>query len=899
MNPYYSCNDRLSPMKNEKLRNARNERGFTQRQLADKVGVAKITVRKWEDGTRSPSSECRDLLCQVLGKTEAQLGLDNFLKEATPASPPLLERPIQGEENRKMMIRRVQALWISGALDHSLAPGTLIHLYVQEQTDAVLNPWAEFVQESNLPPQTQPLGIHITQIYDNADEAFLLLGEPGAGKTTLLLELTRDLLSRARADETHPIPVVFNLSSWAQKRQSIQNWMIEELSSKYQVPHKLAEEWVAANQILPLLDGLDEVARIHCKECVETINAYRKEHGFLPMVVCCRSEEYLDLDARIALNKAITILPLAPHQIEQYIRKEGKRLEAVATALSSDASLREMASTPLMLTIISLTFRDTSLDTLLSIDDPIQRRTLIFEKYVEVVLRHRGSKNRYSSEQTRRWLAWLAQQLQKHNQAEFYLERMQPDWLPDNQSRQRYQSIVIRLIYGSNSLLFAALFGWIRGGKTAHGSGVGEGLLGWLGAGRGNQVLGWMAPGLGGGVGGGGTVVLVLGIASILIWITITTGTLETDWSHIRKSLAKGVLDSIKVVVIIGASTDLLFGIANSASTGFSHGLAYSLIGGLVAGLYNTLVALKPDSPPDLVASSREKRLVIFDAIIIALCSWCGFAIVDIGIGASADIRIGAIVGLLTGLLFLFSSSKLMLGRDPEIKPAEVATWSWRKIDLIRSAKKGLTIGLVIMIGTAILIGLASQIFHGFPYGLVYGLVYGPILGLITATASTLTEILHSGWSSDLLSSRQFIQPNEGIHRSARNSLFAAVLFGPIGGIASGLGCGLAFGLLGRLQGWPILATGFSIVFGILFALYFWNEHGGTALIKHFLLRFQLARAGSIPWDYIRFLNYAAERILLRRIGGGYMFVHHMLLDHFANLNNTEQPEHSNRNTHR
>jgi hypothetical protein len=237
---------------------------------------------------------------------------------------------------------------------------------VREQPDVVLNPWTEFVQESNLPPQTQPLGIHITQIYDNADEAFLLLGEPGAGKTTLLLELTLDLLSRARADETHPIPVVFNLSSWAQKRQSIQNWMIEELSSKYQVPHKLAEEWVAANQILPLLDGLDEVARIHRKECVETINAYRKEHGFLPMVVCSRTSEYLDLDACIALNKAITILPLAPHQIEQYIRKEGKRLEAVARALSSDQSLREMASTPLMLTITSLTFRDTSLDTLLS-----------------------------------------------------------------------------------------------------------------------------------------------------------------------------------------------------------------------------------------------------------------------------------------------------------------------------------------------------------------------------------------------------------------------------------------------------------------------------------------------------------------------------------------------------
>jgi transcriptional regulator with XRE-family HTH domain len=70
MNQYYSCNDRLSPMKNEKLQNARNERGFTQRQLANKVGVALVTLRKWEGGTRSPSSSNRDLLCQILGKTE-------------------------------------------------------------------------------------------------------------------------------------------------------------------------------------------------------------------------------------------------------------------------------------------------------------------------------------------------------------------------------------------------------------------------------------------------------------------------------------------------------------------------------------------------------------------------------------------------------------------------------------------------------------------------------------------------------------------------------------------------------------------------------------------------------------------------------------------------------------
>jgi hypothetical protein len=36
------------------------------------------------------------------------------------------------------------------------------------------------------------------------------------------------------------------------------------------------------------------------------------------------------------------------------------------------------------------------------------------------------------------------------------------------------------------------------------------------------------------------------------------------------------------------------------------------------------------------------------------------------------------------------------------------------------------------------------------------------------------------------------------------------------------------------------------------------------------------------PWNYVKFLDYAAERILLRKVGGGYIFIHRMLLEYFA-----------------
>jgi len=48
-----------------------------------------------------------------------------------------------------------------------------------------------------------------------------------------------------------------------------------------------------------------------------------------------------------------------------------------------------------------------------------------------------------------------------------------------------------------------------------------------------------------------------------------------------------------------------------------------------------------------------------------------------------------------------------------------------------------------------------------------------------------------------------------------------------------------------------------------------------------------LARQGVLPFpfrdrDLIAYLDAMAERLLLRRVGGGWMFIHRVLLDYFA-----------------
>ena len=67
----------------------------------------------------------------------------------------------------------------------------------------------------------------------------------------------------------------------------------------------------------------------------------------------------------------------------------------------------------------------------------------------------------------------------------------------------------------------------------------------------------------------------------------------------------------------------------------------------------------------------------------------------------------------------------------------------------------------------------------------------------------------------------------------------------------------------------------------VIIALY---AVGGASLIKYLCLRLILYLSGHIPWNYAKFLDYCAEIGLLRKVGGGYIFVHRYLLEYFAGL---------------
>ncbi|MGK7938414.1 MAG: NACHT domain-containing NTPase [Xenococcaceae cyanobacterium] len=148
----------------------------------------------------------------------------------------------------------------------------------------------------------------------NGTKTLLILGEPGSGKTIALLQLAKRLIEQAKYDKNRPIPVIFNLSSWGQKDESLEKWLIKELKDKYYVPETISQRWLKEEQLQLLLDGLDEVGadlkddeiaqEKKRKTCVKAINEFiSDDHLQTDIVICSRIEDYKNLEQKLSRTR--------------------------------------------------------------------------------------------------------------------------------------------------------------------------------------------------------------------------------------------------------------------------------------------------------------------------------------------------------------------------------------------------------------------------------------------------------------------------------------------------------------------------------------------------------------------------------------------------------------------
>ena len=247
------------------------------------------------------------------------------------------------------------------------------------------------------------------------------------------------------------------------------------------------------------------------------------------------------------------------------------------------------------------------------------------------------------------------------------------------------------------------------------------------------------------------------------------------------------------------------------------------------------------------------------------------------------SLPIGLLFGLFGGLLSGLIAS-LIVGPSANIETVETLKWSWREAK--KSFRHGLMGGLVFGLLFGLLFGLISFGFSRSPImhpSSGAGLWKSLQSGLNTLLNVWLFCILIGGLIAGISGGfrgpklQQSNIPNQGIWRSGKNSLIV--------GLFVSLVTGLPFALLNFRDG---LSAGLStgLMFGLIPGLISGWICGGSACFWHFALRLMLYRLGYIPWNYPRFLDYAAERLFLQKVGGGYIFVHRMLLEHFAQMSN-------------
>jgi transcriptional regulator with XRE-family HTH domain len=365
------------------------------------------------------------------------------------------------DRNRRRMLEQVKKYWITGMLEQSLHGAALIELGLAYQQDAVERPWDLIVQQPDQPECLLPTDTPMIDVYDALDGELLILGAPGAGKTTLLLDLTRVLIARAEQDSTHPMPIVFNLSSWAAQRRLLADWLIDELSLRYQVPRALGQAWVEADQVLPLLDGLDEVALEQRMACVDAINQFREAHWLLDMVVCSRSADYAALTSQLRLQGAVVVQPLTAAQVNNCLQQAGEALAPVRALIQADAVLRELVDTPLMLSIMVLAYQGLPVETLPAGGSLDEQRRHLFDAYVQRMLGRRNADMGYSAPETLHWLSWLAGAMVQRSQTIFFIEGLQPDWLACATQRRYYilmTAMLVGLLSGVVDLVGLVLF---------------------------------------------------------------------------------------------------------------------------------------------------------------------------------------------------------------------------------------------------------------------------------------------------------------------------------------------------------------------------------------------------------------------------------------------------------
>jgi hypothetical protein len=280
------------------------------------------------------------------------------------------------------------------------------------------------------------------------------------------------------------------------------------------------------------------------------------------------------------------------------------------------------------------------------------------------------------------------------------------------------------------------------------------------------------------------------------------------------------------------------------------------------------------------------------------------FATANVFFCSGIDLRIELLYGLRDGIFFglQLGLSYILIhlileAQTGDVHLTERLRWTLRSLRRGLFNAKHLRLSGWLTCISIIFIGLSDALIYDQSYlfsdaiwstfrnGLNYGLSYWFVLGLLHGIAQEHIED----------------QDRHILNQGIRSSLHNGVTMGAISIAMITITAILIF-LPGQLMNHPHL---YQFLFGLLYScfsalsispyvgLLACMTTGGLTVWRHCTIRFLLWHSQTFPMRAPHFLDDSVARFLLRRVGGGYIFSHRLLLDYLADTTerSTEQPE--------
>ncbi|MDR3576865.1 MAG: NACHT domain-containing protein [Anaerolineaceae bacterium] len=332
---------------------------------------------------------------------------------------------LTNEHDKRTLLKLIKAFWITSQFDYLRSNYPFIKLKLKlskSNLDGILNTLSTF------PNQTSEItNKNINVIFNECGSSLLILGDAGSGKSTLLVEIANHCIKTCENDLSNPIPIILSLSTWKNSFNSLEEWIIQEINVHYGVPKKIGTSWLNNHELLLLLDDLDNIPEVAKRSCIFALNKFHSLDKLTRIVVSCRTNDYIEIEQKLCIEKSVTILPLSQELIVRFLLERGKKDKAIEKVLY--LGLNELLTTPFMLNVLANSYRDLAkneLDKRSSLED---RRAYILDQYIISMIEKKGRKNYPMSLKTIKWLKWLSRKM-KHDSISIYrMDAIQPTWL--------------------------------------------------------------------------------------------------------------------------------------------------------------------------------------------------------------------------------------------------------------------------------------------------------------------------------------------------------------------------------------------------------------------------------------------------------------------------------------